>query len=693
MKVWLNKGQLFLISVFLLFFQFAYSQDVKYTLDSLVVSAKRTGLSVRDNVITYNISQDPSAALKTMRVLVSSMPLVTYDQIEGKLKVNGVDNVIILLNGRKSLVVNNSNFSYISEFLRGREIESISIDISPTGIYSDYSAVINITSKEILSNFYSGSLSVSASTEYKINPAAALTVSLGKMTVNANYNYGWSDIRPSWNYTESRNADGSPSGHYVASDTTKKRRLNSHDLGLSLSYDLTPSDIVFFSSTGSFSDGRSKINSFSQIDGIRNSFISTNKNHDDKGTGSIAYQHLFDNKNQKMLTFQYSLDSKLSNNQYGVTLSENKYINKQQIVSADYLHTIDKSANWNVNLTWFSRKYKSKNSDFIFLDQNQDVLQTTLNASKRLGKFLLAAQTAYDFTSDRADFNNSASHLNDKYGCFRYNIRVQWFPRAGHNVRFSVVRRIYRPDINVRNPYRDESVPGVVSQGNPQLSNEKNNSFLLSYMYLKGAKYSVNIMASYMNSSNGVFATTKTLEDGRLLNTYENGIKLNKLFVSSSFMWRPNTKLMVNASYRIGWNEFKSPNTTHSYFDHFANLDVTYQVWKGGELEFTALLMNPSLMSKVYTQSTKIHYVVNGFVLLTQRFGKSWIVGIIASQPWNRRNNIILDYETNGSRYYSKNSEPGMVFRASVRYNFGRFKSRVKRNSREVTDTDRQKSN
>ena len=690
MKIWQNK-RLLLITA-LLVFQCAYSQDVKYTLDSLVVSSKRTGLNVRDNVITYNISQDPSAALKTMRVLVSSMPLVKYDQIEGKLKINGAENVIILLNGRKSLVVNNSNFNYISEFLRGRDIESISIDISPTGIYSDYSAVINITSKEILSNFYSGSLSGTASTEYKINPSAAITVSLGKLTTNAKYNYGWSDIRPSWNYTESRNADGSASGHYVTSDTTK-RRLNSHDLGLSLSYDLTPSDIFFITSTGSFSDGSSKINSLSEIDGIRNSFRNTNKNNDNKGTGSIAYQHLFDNKNQKMLTLQYSLDSRMSNNQYGVAFSENKFTNRQQIVSADYLHTVDKSANWNANLTWFSRKYKSKQSDFVFLDQNQDVLQTTLNASKRLGKFLLAAQTAYDFTSDRADFNNTASHLNDSYGCFRYNIRIQWFPRAGHNVRFHFGRRIYRPDINVRNPYRDESIPGVVSQGNPQLSNEKINNLLLSYMYMKGSKYSVNIMASYMNSSNGVFAVTKILEDGRLLNTYENGIKINKFFVSPSFMWRPNTKLMIDVAYRIGWNEFKSSNVTHSYFDHFANIDITYKAWGGGELELAAQLMNPSTMSKVYTQSTKIHYVVNGFVLLTQHFGKSWVVGIVASQPWNRRRDIILDYEINGSRYYSRNSEPGVIFRASVRYNFGRFRYRVKRNSREVADTDRNKSN
>ena len=689
MKTWLNNAVLFLTALFIHNFQCAYSQDLNYVLDSMVVSAKKSGLSVKDNVITYKISEDSLAALETVRALVSSMPLVTYEQIEGKLKVNGNENVLILLNGQRSLVFNKSNFSYIAEFLHGKEIESISIDISPTGRYSDYSAVINITSRNVLSNFYSGTLSASASSKYILTPSAAITVSFGKLTTNAKYSYERSDIRPSWNYTESRNAGGSSAGLYLASDTTSKRCSNDHDVELSLSYDFTPSDILFVSSAGSFSAVKSIINSFSEIGGIRNSFRNTTKNGNNRNTGSFAYQHYFDKKNQKILTLQYSLDNRISNNKYGATSRENKSTNRQHTVAAEYFHTIDKSANWNLNLIWFSRKYGSNSSENVLLDHIQNVLQTSLNASKRLGKFLLTVQTAYDYTSDRADFNNATSHMKDNYGAIRYRSAVQWFPLSGHTVRLSASRNIYRPDISVRNPYRDESVAGMVSQGNPQLSNQKNFHLILSYMYMKGAKLSFNFLVSYLSSADGVFATTRVLEDGRLFRSYENGIEDKNFSLCPSFMWSPNQNLMINMSYRIGWKWFGGPDKTHSFIDHTAYINATYKPWRGGELLLNASLLNPSIMSVVSTQSTRIHYVVNGFVLMTQHFGKSWVVGISINQPWYRRSNIILDYETNGHRFYSKSSEPGQVIKATVRYNFGRFRSGVKRNSRVVIDSDR----
>ena len=690
MRLMLNKTLILLTILFLTSWPYAHGQEVKYKLDSIAVTAKRTGLTIKDNLITYDISKDSLAALKSMRTLVSSMPLVTYEQIEGKLKVNGKENVIVLLNGRKSLVVNKSNFSYISEFLHGKEIQSISIDISPTGAYAGYDAVINIVSKEILSNFYSGSLSASASTEYKIGSSAGLTVAMGRLALNASYGYGRTNLRPSWNYTESRNSDGSVSEHYIASDTTKKVRGNGHNMGLNLSYDITPQDIIFFSSSGSFSGSKNDINSFSQIDGSRNYFSNTNKSDAKSGNGSVAYQHFFDKQNQKMLTLQYSLDGRVNKNQYGATGGLNRFINRQQTLSADYLHTINSSANWNLRLAWFARKYDSKNSDYTILNHNQDVVQTELNGSKRVGKFRFSGKAAYDFTADRAAFNSGASHLNDDYGCFHYMARVQYFPRAGHTITLSTSRNVYRPDISVRNPYRDESVPGVVRQGNPLLSNEKSNGITLSYVYIKGFKYSLNFSASYRHSSNGVFATTHTLDDGRLLYTYENGIKNKKLFISPGFMWNPSEKFNINAFYRIGWNSFGHPEKSFSYIDYAAYLNAIYKPWKGGEVMLNGMMVNPSILSSSSAQSTKVHYIVTGFVQFAQHFGPL-MVGLTIDKPWYNRENIITEYEADGRSFYSKQSRPAHTIGATLRYTFGRAKSSVKRNAREVRDSDRTK--
>ena len=671
-------------------FPLCRAQDINHTLDSLFVRAKGTGLKVKDNIITYDISSDSLLRLKSMRVLVSSMPLVTYEQTEGKLRVNGSDNIIILLNGRRSLVVNSSNFRYISEFIKGKELESLSIDIAPTGMYSGYSAVINIVSKSLLSNFYSGSLSLFASSAYNVSPSAAFTSSFGKLTENISYKYSYDDLRPSWNYTEKRTAEDSSTGMFIASDTTKKKKTDRHEIKLELSYDVTPDDIIFFTSSGNFADSRTRINSFSQIEGRVSSLSNTNRYNEQNGGGSLAYQHLFDKRNQKTLTFQYSLDIRENNNLYGIN-TENSLTNIQNTVSSDYLHTISRTANWNVNTTWFARCYVSKSPVSTLLSHNQDVLQTQINSTKQLGKLRIMILAAYDFTSDRANFNNKESHLKDSYGLFRYSARLQWFPHTGHIIRFNISKDIYRPDITVRNPYKDDSTPGIVFQGNPMLSNQKSNSMTLSYMYLKGSKYSLNIMTAFNHSSNGVFATTRTLEDGRLLYTYENGIKCKKLFISTNFMWRPLRNMTVNAAYRLGWNKFDFPNNSTSYIDHFVMFNAQWQIWEGGELSINASLTNPSIISSSAAQSTRIHYIVDGFIRLYQNIGRGWFAGLSIGNPWYTRHNIITEYETEGKYYYSKNSKPGMTVRASIRYNFGRFKSGVKRNSQYITDTDRSK--
>ncbi len=463
----------------------SYGQDVQYILDSIAVTAKRGPLKFRDNIISYDISLDSLAASKSMRMLVSQMPLVSYNQAEGKIMVNGNENILLLVNGRKSLIINKSNFNYMSEFLYGKELESISIDMSPTGSYYGYYAVIDIKTKDILSNFYAGNLGATASTTWSIAPSAALTVSNGKFTANIKYDYERSKPRAMWNYTETRTSDGSSLGLFTASDTTKNSSGRSHNMGLNISYDLTPSDIIFASIAGSFSNNKSLIASFSDIDGIHTYNSTTNKGHLYGENWNVAYQHYFDKKNNKVLTFQYTLDNKASKRLYGSTANYNRFTNRQHTLSADYLHTINSSSNWNANVAWFARKYKSNSPDYVFLLHHQDVVQTTLNFTKKIGKFRLTGQAAYDFTSDRARFNNSSSITDDDYGYLRYRIRAQWFLKPGHSLTLVSNNNVYRPDIRVRNPYRDESVKGEVTQGNPLLSNEKSRTLLLSYLYMR----------------------------------------------------------------------------------------------------------------------------------------------------------------------------------------------------------------
>ena len=144
----MRHSRLFLLLV-LLSVPFAQSlaQDV---ISESVVTAAYNGLTINDNIITYDVSRDSLAANKSLNSLITAMPLVRYDRNERALSVNGKDNICILLNGRRSLVINKSNFYYISELLEGKQIDSITINTAPEGQYYNYAAVIDIKSKDIL---------------------------------------------------------------------------------------------------------------------------------------------------------------------------------------------------------------------------------------------------------------------------------------------------------------------------------------------------------------------------------------------------------------------------------------------------------------------------------------------------------------------------------------------------------------
>ena len=102
------------------------------------------------------------------------------------------------------------------------------------------------------------------------------------------------------------------------------------------------------------------------------------------------------------------------------------------------------------------------------------------------------------------------------------------------------------------------------------------------------------------------------------------------------------------------------------------------------------MMTNPSIFSSATAQSTKAHYIVTGYVQFAQHFGPL-MVGLTIDEPWYNRENIITEYEADGRSFYSKQSRPAHTVRATLRYTFGRAKSSVKRNAREVRDSDRTK--
>ena len=685
----MRHSRLFLLLV-LLSVPFAQSlaQDV---ISESVVTAAYNGLTINDNIITYDVSRDSLAANKSLNSLITAMPLVRYDRNERALSVDGKDNICILLNGRRSLVINKSNFYYISELLEGKQIDSITINTAPEGQYYNYAAVIDIKSKDILTNLFAGSTTIEGNMKYYVSPDLGITCGNGRLTTNISYKYGWTRLRPVWNYSESR-LDQEATPLYMATDTSFHAPSNTHDAKVSFSCDISRNDVLFADGSFSFSDKKFRSSSVSAINGLVTSMTGENTGDSRKGKGSIAYQHYFDQQFLKLLTLQYSREALVNSNFYGISNSENKYTNVQQIVSADYFHTINKSANWTATLAWFNRRYGSALNGTSILDHAQDVIKADINYSKQIGKFRISAKLGYDFTFDCADFHNGEQPFNDNYGAFRYEARANWFIGAGHSLMAIASRDVYRPDIRYRNPYKDESVAGIVSQGNPLLSNEKKTLFFVRYNYIKGANLSTGASLALTHSSDGVFSESSLMEDGRLFKSYYSGTGYTSIRVGPNIMFRPTEKISFEVTYILNHVSFLNNNGPNALLMHFFYLKSKWHLGKNGELYLSATVDDPTTQHVSNSaQMVRPHYIATGSVSYTHRFSKSLMGTLGIYNPWYRRLKTITETLVDGKDIYSVNSSPGQIAFVIIQYNFGHFKSFVKRNTRQVTDTDRNK--
>ncbi len=666
----------------------AYAQEV---LEQSVVTARASGISISGNLITYDVSQDSLAAVKSLGSLMTNMPLVTYDNVTKSLSVDGSSNICILLNGKKSLVINAGNYSYISELLRGRHLKSIKIDTAPQGIWYGYSAVIDIIAGGSFADFYAASAEAYLRTDRSISPAVSFTGSTGRLTSNVSYKGDFTDRLPEWHTTESRTS-GQSEPLYMASDTVDAKSSSAHNVALDLSYDISEKDLLFVGGSFGFSSSESEVSSLSNYGGTALFSKNINSGIGRKGAGSISYQHYFDTGLEKLLSLQYSIDASLTSNTYGRTASDNRYTNRQQTVSADYLHTSSPTFSWNLSSAWFNRNYGSTSGGSGILDHRQDVLRNELNATKRAGKLMLTALAAYDYTLDRADFYNGEAPVKESYGLLRYQLRATWFPRIGHSLLVSASRDVYRPDIALRNPYSDESVYGAVTRGNPLLGNEKINQVLAKYTYMRGSKLSASLTFTYRGSREGILATTSLLDDGRLCYSYENGIGQSYFALSPGFMWRPGRNVMINAYYRIGTSRYTRDGESVSFISHAANLYSNIGLWKGGQLSLLATLMTPAEMQDASSaQTLRLHYLVDGRLSLTQKIGQTLLIGGYVDNPWYSRTDRITEYSAAGVDFYSVSSLQARTVGLFVRCTFGNLGSRVKQNSRLISDTDRTK--
>ena len=166
------------------------------------ITADNSHITVDGNKICYDVASDASAKGKTLQSLLNKLPFIQVDASKGTISMADGSRVKFSMNGKRSLLLTDDNYNYISTLLQGKHLKIITLDIDPSGEYAREAAVINIDTAESLPDLVAGIATLTATTKTNAFPAAFVTTKLGKIVLDGYYNLSFSDLKPEYSYNE-----------------------------------------------------------------------------------------------------------------------------------------------------------------------------------------------------------------------------------------------------------------------------------------------------------------------------------------------------------------------------------------------------------------------------------------------------------------------------------------------------------
>lgn len=556
-------------------------------LDEYVVTGERAPLQFNLDRRVINIDSDISAASSTAAELMQNIPSVTVD-IDGNVSLRGSSNVVILIDGRPSMLNN-------LDELPADMIESIELITNPSARYDPdgTSGMINIILKKDRDPGYNGMVSLTYGTkakafgtlnfnyrEDKVNFFVNGNLRLWEMQGYSKFNRLSTINDATQDFVQNQDFDrnGNFSNIRIGGDYFINDRNTLSIMGMGnyryflgseeneyFTYNVINDDRILNDYFMQDSEGLRGGNGYEGAINYRRTYSQsireltadlfyTNSDWDNERemtryfygtnmqpTGENDFiQKTYNNSNRTNLTGQVDYVSPVGNGGrietgYKLSLNEN---------TSDYrMMTYDDDTEG-----WMHEAYAA--NEFIYNEQLHSAYMIYSNSINERFKyqgglraeqvFAEGYQVTQDTTFDRNYFNLFPS------------VHLRYEPSFKHNFLLSYSRRVNRPGSRVLNPFINYSDPFNLSRGNPYLDPEFINSFEAGYgLRHNKTTFNSNVFYRY---TDGIVTRVMFIEDDGLttMTTYEN---INK---EESY----GLELIVSQELLSWW----SVNANYSYF-------------------------------------------------------------------------------------------------------------------------------
>lgn len=498
-----------------------------YNMNEVEVRGERAPMELKLDKRVYNIGKDLNNFGKNASDILDNLPSVTVD-VEGNIRLRGSGNVLILINGKPSAIVNSGDPQSLRQ-LQGYSIERIEVITNPSARYDAEGEVgiINIVLKKEEKSGINGSFDVN--TGYPHDHGAAL---------NLNYRKNWLNLfiseGISWDRTPGRGMEYQRFS--VQGKTMAYRKERTHTRGdlannLRLGSDLyiTPKDVLTLSGNYQYSYGNNSAHiEYEDLD-LNDEVIRTIDRKQDEVEieheveFDLDFEKQFDSKDHKWtVSGRYSLSDDTEDAGYtevnetsGGTLlqrSVNVEDEVKWLLQTDYIHPFseegkfeagaratlrdivndftveeERTGGWEV-LPRFNNTFKYK----------ENIYAAYLQAGEKFGSISLQGGLRAEYSDIKTTLVNTNEENPREY--------LDWFPSAffgyeinqDNTLQLSYSRRISRPRFWSLIPFFSFSDSRDIYGGNPNLDPEYTNSFELGYLrYVPGGSLMGSIYYRY----------------------------------------------------------------------------------------------------------------------------------------------------------------------------------------------------
>lgn len=713
-------------------------------LGTVTVAAAKPLVKLEVDRLAYSVQDDPAAKTEQLSEMLRKVPLVTVDG-EGNVQVKGSSNFRIFLNGKPSNMMEQSPKEVLRS-IPANTIKSIEVITKP-GVKYDASGtglILNIITESgrTLEGF-AGSVNLSYSVpKWSLVPSVTLTTKVGKLGINARYNYYVRESAQNKNTSLVRTPDR------TSYSSSSHNYLNDFHFGsLGISYDINPKNLLTASANvrlGHFKN---------PMEGDRIYWSKQDATMDDTpylryrekmvasgGYGSLdadlTYQHFTDREGEELsFLYQYSyapadrlselrVENVQSNpavaggntipdvrglmqiNQTKSAMHEHtaqidwtrpfanihsfelgaKYIYRVGNATPTYRWRKGADAEWTEG-NFFNPSVSTKEDKMAYI---QSVLGAYLSYSLHVGNFGLQSGIRAELSQYEVRYPLNA------VANFKAKPNLDWVPQISltynlapaDQLGLSYNYRIQRPGINQLNPYRRQQSPTTLEQGNPYLDNARRHNAQIEYSHYSRV-LNLNLSLGQSYTPNPI--NTEILYDkGVIVNSYKNSGRKLSTNLDGYIGYNPWAWCRLYSNISVSYNSTRLdlPDKKYKDFNGFGGfvsaganvmLPKSWNIFFGG-----GYYKSEASLYDVKTYESGYHYlgIAKGF--LKDRLSVQLYANNLFS-PVNRSETLVI---ADNVRSEQKQADTRFSIGLRVGYRFGEMKSRIRRATKSIKNDD-----